>query len=71
MSKLYKALDKQDIESGDKCWLVNDRGVAVSYWHHPDEEEVKVNMIAEGSFLYSSLARFKNDAIDPVLVSEW
>lgn len=71
MSKLYKAVDKQDIESGDKCWLVNDRGVAVSYWHRPDEEEVKVNMTAEGSFLYLSLARFKNDAINPVLIAEW
>ena len=71
MSKLYKAVDKQDIESGYKCWLVNDRGVAVSYWHRPDDEEVNANMIAEGSFLYSSLDRFKRCAINPVLIAEW
>lgn len=71
MTKLYRAVDKQDIESGDKCWLVNDRGVAVSQWHHPDDEELKANMTAEDIFLYSSIARFKNDAIDPVLIAEW
>jgi hypothetical protein len=46
-------------------------GLAVSYWRRPDEEEVNANMIAEGSFLYSSTARFKNDAINPVLIAEW
>lgn len=71
MAKLYKAVDKMDAEAGYKCWLLNDKGLAVSYWHRPDEEEVKANMIAEGSFLYSSTARFKNDAINPVLIAEW
>nr|UVM95898.1 MAG: hypothetical protein [Bacteriophage sp.] len=71
MAKLYKAVDKMDAEAGYKCWLLNDKGLAVSYWHRPDEEEVKANMTAEGSFLYSSTARFKNDAINPVLIAEW
>ena len=71
MAKLYKAVDKKDSGAGYKCWLLNDKGLAVSYWHRPDDEEVKANMIAEGSFLYSSTARFKNDAINPVLIAEW
>ena len=71
MTKLYKAVDKMDAGVGYKCWLLNDKGLAVSYWHRPDEEEVKANMIAEGSFTYSSTARFKNDAINPVLIAEW
>lgn len=71
MSKLYKAVDKRDIESGDKCWLVNDRGVAVSYWYWPDEEEVKANMASEGSFTYNDVEEFKERAIDPVLIAEW
>lgn len=71
MAKLYKAVDKMDAEAGYKCWLLNEKGLAVSYWRRPDEEEVKVNMIAEGCFLYSSIARFKNDAINPILIAEW
>lgn len=71
MAKLYKAVDKMDVGAGYKCWLLNDKGLAVSYWHRSDKEEVKANMISEDSFMYSSTARFKNDAINPVLIAEW
>lgn len=71
MTKLYKAVDKMDAGAGYKCWLLNDKGLAVSYWYLSDEEEVKANMISESGFMYISTARFKNDAINPILIAEW
>ena len=71
MTKLYKAVDKMDGVFGYKCWLVNKRGVAVSYWLGDDEREVKTNKSAENLLGYSPIERFKENAINPVLIAEW
>lgn len=71
MSKLYKAVDKEDPISGNKCWLVNEKGVAVSYWGDDDGEEIEANKRAENSFLYSDISRFEKDALSPLLIAEW
>lgn len=71
MSKLYKAVDKRDIGSGNKCWLVNDRGVAVSYWRQSDEDEVRTNKLSENNLIYCCISRFESYAINPVLIAEW
>lgn len=68
MSKLYKAVDKQD--GTMSCFLVNDRGVAVSTHYGSDMEEIDDCKHCEDIFCYSSLERF-SDAIDPVLIAEW
>lgn len=68
MSKLYKAVDKQD--GTMSCFLVNDKGVAVSTHYGSDMEEIDDCKYYENIFVYSSLGRF-NDAIDPVLIAEW
>lgn len=68
MSKLYKAVDKQDGKMS--CFLVNDKGVAVSTHYGSDMEEIDDCKHCEDIFGYSSLERF-NDAIDPVLIAEW
>lgn len=68
MSKLYKAVDKQD--GTMSCFLVNDRGVAVSDHCGNDMKEVASCKRCEDIFSYSTLGRF-NDAIDPVLIAEW
>nr|DAK85325.1 MAG TPA: hypothetical protein [Caudoviricetes sp.] len=70
MSKLYKAVDRNYPEYGLKCWLVNDEGVAVSTHRGDDEKEITVCQDLENVFVYDSIERF-NDAIDPVLITEW
>lgn len=70
MSKLYKAVDRDNPKNGLKCWLVNDRGVAVSTHHGDDMEQINACKHCEDMFIYSSLERFGN-AIDPVLIAEW
>lgn len=71
MTKLYKAVDRTDPLSGDNCWLVNDKGVAVSYWFASNEEEIENNKFGEEMFAYDNISRFHSDAIDPVLIAEW
>lgn len=71
MTKLYKAVDRTDPLSGDKCWLVNDKGVAISLWWASDEEEIENNKYGEKTFSYDNISRFANDVIDPVLIAEW
>lgn len=71
MAKLYKAVDKMDVGDGYKCWLVNEKGVAVSSWLRDDEKEVNVNKSAENLFGYEPIERFKENAINPVLIAEW
>ena len=70
MSKLYKAVDRNDPECGLKCWLVNDDGVAISTHCGDDEKEITLCYECENLFLYDSIERF-NDAIDPFLLAEW
>lgn len=70
MSKLYKAVDRDNHKHGLKCWLVNDRGVAVSTHRGDDEKEITVCQDLENVFFYDSIERF-SDAIDPVLIAEW
>lgn len=52
------------------CFLVNDKGVAVSIHNGNDMREIDDCKRCEDMFIYSSLERF-NDAIDPVLIAEW
>lgn len=68
MSKLYKAVDKQD--GTMSCFLMNDEGVAVSTHCGDDMREIDDCKHCEEMFIYSSLERF-NDAINPVLIAEW
>lgn len=68
MSKLYKAVDKQDGKMS--CFLVNDKGVAVSTYNDNDMREIDDCKRCEDIFIYLSLERF-NDAINPVLIAEW
>lgn len=68
MTKLYKAVDKQD--GTLSCFLMNDEGVAVSTHCGNDMEEIAICKRCEDIFFYSSLERF-NEAIDPVLIAEW
>lgn len=68
MSKLYKAVDKQD--GTMSCFLVNDQGVAVSTHCGNDMEEIAICKRCEDIFMYMSLERFSN-AINPVLIAEW
>lgn len=68
MSKLYKAVDKQD--GTMSCFLMNDKGVAVSDHCGNNMEEIDSCKYCENMFAYSSLERF-SDAIDPVLIAEW
>lgn len=70
MSKLYKALDTVDPDYGMKCWLVNDKGVAISTHGGDDENEITLCQGCENLFAYEPIERF-NDAIDPVLLAEW
>lgn len=71
MARLYKAVDKSDYRRESKCWLVNEKGVAVSFWLRDDEKEVKVNKSAENFFEYRPIEYFKENAINPVLMAEW
>lgn len=69
MSKLYKAVDKQD--GTMSCFLINDKGVAVTIHYGSDMEEIDHCKYCEDIFFYySSLERF-SDAINPVLIAEW
>ena len=70
MSELYKAVDRNDPEYGLKCWLVNDKGVAISIHYGDDMRKINDCKQCEDVFIYSSLERF-SDAIDPVLIAEW
>lgn len=70
MSELYKAVDRNDPECGLKCWLVNDKGVAIGTHGDDDEKEITVCQNCENLFFYDPIERF-NDAIDPVLLAEW
>ena len=49
MSKLYKAVDKQDGKMS--CFLVNDKGVAVSTHYGSDMEEIDDCKYCEDIFL--------------------
>lgn len=71
MTKLYKAVDREDLELGNKCWLVNERGVAVSLWTKTDDKETESNKYCEKLFLYDNISRFEKNAIDPILIAEW
>lgn len=70
MSKLYKAVDRNYPKNGLKCWLVNDKGVAISTHHGNDIRAINNCKRCEDILIYSSLERF-SDAIDPVLIAEW
>ena len=70
MTKLYKAVDKMDGRAGYKCWLLNDKGVAVSSYQRGDAGESDINKKAESFFSYEHISRF-GDAINPVLIAEW
>lgn len=71
MTKLYRAIDRRHPSSGDKCWLVNDRGVAISHWWGSDEQEIADNRDCEGLFTYDNISRFTENAINPILIAEW
>lgn len=71
MTKLYKAVDKKAIQCGNKCWLVNELGVAVSFWHDCDDKEIMQNRQSEHLFYYDDISRFEINAINPVLMAEW
>ena len=70
MAKLYKAVGRLNPKNGLMCWLVSEKGVAVSFYVGGDEREIKENIICENKFLYSAKRRF-GDAIDPILIAEW
>lgn len=70
MAKLYKAVDKTDTAAGNKCWLVNVNGVAISTYQRGDAGESDINKKAESFFSYEHISRF-GDAINPVLIAEW
>lgn len=70
MTELYRAVDGNNPKHGLKCWLVNDKGVAVSTHRGDDMREINDCKHCEDMFIYSSLERF-SDAINPVLIAEW
>ena len=70
MSKLYKALDTVNPDYGMKCWLVNDKGVAISTHHGNDIRAINNCKRCEDILIYTGLERF-SDAINPVLIAEW
>ena len=56
MAKLYKAVDKTDTAAGNKCWLVNVNGVAISTYQRGDAGESDINKKAE-SFFYMNTSQ--------------
>lgn len=69
MSELYKAVDKQDGKMS--CFLVNDRGVAISSNCRNDNLEIRMNKECENDFIYNDVEEFEERAINPVLIAEW
>ena len=69
MAKLYKAVDERD--GTLSCFLVNERGVAISEWTKTDDIEIVSNKKFEDVFHYDHISQFEKHAIDPVLIAEW